>query len=102
MTCLAAFALQAPAAPQGGSVTSLIWMFLLLGIFWVIMILPQRKQQKKRMEMLNALKKGDKIVTIGGIHGEITELGEEDIRLRIADKVEIKLTKGSVSRVKGE
>ena len=51
--------------------------------------------------MLNALKKGDKIVTIGGIHGEITELGEEDIRLRIADKVEIKLTKGSVSPGEG-
>ena len=102
MTCLAAFALQAPTAPQGCSVTSMIWMFLLLGIFWVIMIVPQRKQQKKRMEMLNALKKGDKVVTIGGIHGEITEISDEDLRLRIADKVEIKLTKGSVSRVKGE
>ena len=102
MTCLAAFALQAPAVPQGNPAASMIWMFLLLGIFWVIMILPQRKQQKKRMEMLNALKKGDKVVTIGGIHGEITEIGDEDLRVRIADKVEIKLTKGSVSRVKGE
>ncbi len=102
MTCLAAFALQAPAAPQGGSAASMIWMFLLLAVFWVIMIVPQRKQQKKRMEMLNALKKGDKVITIGGIHGEITEIGDEDLRLRIADKVEIKLTKGSVSRVKGE
>ena len=52
--------------------------------------------------MLNALKKGDKVITIGGIHGEITELGDEDIRIRIADKVEVKITKGSVSRVKGE
>ncbi|HBL36025.1 MAG TPA: preprotein translocase subunit YajC [Firmicutes bacterium] len=80
----------------------MIWMFLLLGIFWVIMILPQRKQQKKRAEMLNALKKGDKVVTIGGIHGEITEIGDDELRLRIADKVEIKLAKGSISRVKGE
>ncbi|HEY8391532.1 MAG TPA: preprotein translocase subunit YajC [Capillibacterium sp.] len=102
MTCLAAFAFQAPAAQQGASVASLIWMFALLAIFWVIMIVPQRKQQKKRMEMLNALKKGDKVITIGGIHGEITEIGDEDIRLRIADKVEIKLTKSSISRVKGE
>ena len=101
MTCLAAFALQAPATPQGGG-SSMLLMFLLLGVFWVIMILPQRRQQKKRMEMLNALKKGDKVITIGGIHGEITELDDEDIRLRIADKVEIKLAKGSVSRVKGE
>lgn len=101
MTCLAAFALQAPVTPQGGG-SSMLLMFLLLAVFWVIMIVPQRRQQKKRAEMLNALKKGDKVITIGGIHGEITELGDEDIRIRIADKVEIKLTKGSVSRVKGE
>ncbi|HHW12022.1 MAG TPA: preprotein translocase subunit YajC [Firmicutes bacterium] len=101
MIYLATFALQAPAAPQGGG-GSLLFMFLMLAIFWVIMIVPQRKQQKKRMEMLNSLKKGDKVITVGGIHGEITELGDEDIRLRIADKVEIKITKGSVSRVKGE
>ena len=100
MIYLATFALQAPA-PSGGA-ASLIWMFLLLGIFWVIMILPQRKQQKKRAEMLNALKKGDKVVTIGGIHGEITEIGDDELRLRIADKIEIKLAKGSISRVKGE
>lgn len=101
MTCLAAFAFQAPAAQQGGF-GNLIFLFVMLAVFWVIMIVPQRKQQKKRMEMLNALKKGDKVITIGGIHGEITDVGDEDIRLRIADKVEIKLTKGSVSRVKGE
>ena len=80
----------------------MLFMFVLLGVFWVLMILPQRRQQKKRAEMLNALKKGDKVITIGGIHGEITELGDEDIRIRIADKVEVKITKGSVSRVKGE
>jgi preprotein translocase subunit YajC len=100
MIYLATFALQAPA--QGSGAGSLIWMFLLLGIFWVVMILPQRKQQKKRAEMLNALKKGDKVITAGGIHGEITEISDDEIRLRIADKVEIRLAKGSVSRVKGE
>ncbi|HBK67661.1 MAG TPA: preprotein translocase subunit YajC [Firmicutes bacterium] len=81
---------------------SLIWMFLLIGIFWVVMILPQRKQQKKRNEMLNALKKGDKVITVGGIHGEVIELDDEDIRLRIADKVEVRMAKSAVSRVKGE
>ncbi|NLM38070.1 MAG: preprotein translocase subunit YajC [Firmicutes bacterium] len=101
MIYLTAFALQAPAAPQGGGSSWLI-LFLMLAVFWAIMIVPQRKQQKKRMEMLNSLKKGDKVITIGGIHGEITELDEDDIRLRIADKVEIKVTRGSVSRVKGE
>lgn len=102
MACLAAFALQTPAAPQGGSVTSLVMMLLMLAVFWGILIVPQRKRQKKRMEMINALKKGDKVITIGGIHGEITEIDDEDLRLRIADKVEIKVVKGSISQVKGE
>lgn len=103
MIHLATLALQAPAAPQAGNpMGSLIWMVLLIGVFWVVMILPQRKQQKKRKEMINALKKGDKVVTIGGIHGEIINLDEDDLWLRIADKVEIKMAKTAVSRVKGE
>ena len=103
MVYLATLAVQTPAAPQATNpMGSLIWMFLLIGIFWVVMILPQRKQQKKRNEMLNALKKGDKVITVGGIHGEIIELDDEDIRFRIADKVEVRMAKSAVSRVKGE
>ena len=103
MVYLATLAVQTPAAAQATNpMGSLIWMFLLIGVFWVVMILPQRKQQKKRNEMINALKKGDKVITVGGIHGEIIELDDEDIRLRIADKVEVRMAKSSVSRVKGE
>ncbi|NLW56032.1 MAG: preprotein translocase subunit YajC [Firmicutes bacterium] len=81
---------------------SLIWMFLLIGIFWAILILPQRNQQKRRNDMINALKKGDKVITIGGIHGEITNIDGDDLWLRVADKVEIKMVKTAVSRVKGD
>ena len=95
-------AAQAQPATGAAGFMAFLPMILIFVVFWVILILPQRKQQKKREEMLNALKKGDKVITIGGIHGEITELDEDDIRLRIADKVEIKVTRGSVSRVKGE
>jgi preprotein translocase subunit YajC len=52
--------------------------------------------------MLNALKKGDKVVTIGGIHGEITQINGDDILLRVTDKVELKMLRSAVSRVKGE
>ena len=98
MVYLATLAVQTPAAPQATNPMG----SLLIGIFWVVMILPQRKQQKKRNEMLNALKKGDKVITVGGIHGEVIELDDEDIRLRIADKVEVRMAKSAVSRVKGE
>lgn len=91
---------QSAAQAQGGGYSFLISMVLVFVVFWFLMIMPQRKQQKQRNTMLSNLKKGDKVVTIGGIHGEITELSDEDIKLRVTDKVEIKFAKSAVSRVK--
>jgi preprotein translocase subunit YajC len=90
----------AQSAAQGlGTFLPIIIMFAVL---WFIMIVPQRKQQKARQAMLANLKKGDKVITAGGIHGEITELNEDDAKIRIADKVEIKINRAAISRVKGE
>ncbi|MGE5606570.1 MAG: preprotein translocase subunit YajC [Bacteroidota bacterium] len=75
-------------------------MGLIFVVFWFLMIMPQRKQQKQRNAMLSNLKKGDKVVTIGGIHGEIVEFDDEDLKLRVADKVEIKFTRSAIARVK--
>jgi preprotein translocase subunit YajC len=86
---------------QGGQMGWVIYLAF-FAILWAMMILPQRRQQKTREKMLGAMKKGDKVITAGGIHGEIIELGEEDLKLRIAEKVEIKITKAAISRVKGE
>jgi|SRR5690554_2963190 len=98
-----ASAAGAAQAEQGGSVIGLFLpMIIIFVIFWVVLILPQRKQQKKRDAMLGSLKKGDKVITIGGIHGEITYIDDEDIRLRASDKVELKMSRSSVSRIKGE
>lgn len=98
----AAAAGAAQAEPGAGAIGAFLPMIIIFVIFWVILILPQRKQQKKREAMLASLKKGDKVVTIGGIHGEITYLDDEDIRLRVSDKVELKMLRSSVSRIKGE
>ena len=100
------FILAAPAGTTGTTPTSnlwggsLIWMVLLLVFFWVIIIMPQRKQQKQRDTMMKNLKKGDKVVTIGGLHGEIVEIDEDDVKLRVAEKVEMKFTRGAISKVK--
>lgn len=99
-----ALAAQTPAQPTGlaGFLGNpMIMMVLVLVLFWVMMIVPQRKQQKQRNTMLQNLKKGDKIIMTAGIHGEITEIDEDDIRIRIADKTEIQITKSAVARVKG-
>lgn len=95
-------AAAAPAeAPTGaGGLISFLPMIILLVVFWFLVFMPQRKQQKKRNEMLGGLKKGDKIVTIGGLHGEIIEMDDEDVKLRVADKVELKFSKSAVARIK--
>lgn len=102
MQFLAAAALAETQAPAGSTLSMFLPMILVFVIFWFILIMPQRKQQKQRQAMLDALKKGDKVITIGGIHGEILEIDGDDLRLRIGDKVEIKVLRSAVSRVKGE
>jgi preprotein translocase subunit YajC len=72
---------------------------LVFVFFWIFLILPQRKQQKQRDAMLKNLKKGDKVITAGGIHGEIVEFDDEDVKIKISEKVEVRLLRSAISRV---
>ncbi len=74
---------------------------LLLVLFYFLLIRPQQKQQKQRQEMLGNLQKGDRVITIGGIHGVIKEMDEEKdtLVLRIADNVNIKINRQGVESV---
>ena len=68
-------------------------MMLLL---YFLFIRPQKKEQEKRHSMLAALKKGDRVITLGGMYGTIVDINEKNIVLKVADKVEIKFTKSAV------
>jgi preprotein translocase subunit YajC len=74
-------------------------LILLFVIFYFLLIRPQQKQQKKRQEMLKNLKKGDRIVTIGGIYGIIKEIDDTVMSLRVADNLNLKFSRASVDRV---
>lgn len=76
-----------------------MWIIMLFGIMYFLMIRPQQMQQKKRREMLAALRRGDRIVTVGGIYGTILEVRPETVLLKIADRVEIELSKNGVGAV---
>lgn len=82
-----------------GMVSTLLPFIVLFVAFYFFIIRPQQQQQKKRNAMLDALKKGDKVITIGGIYGEIVELHDENLILKVSDKVNLKLTRNSVSQV---
>ncbi len=78
---------------------TLIMIVLLFAVFYFVLIRPQQKQQQKRQQMLDSLQKGDRVVTIGGIHGVIKEIKEETLTLRVADNVNIKVAKQGIDHI---
>lgn len=93
------------AAPDGGTSSpwfQLIPFVLVLGIFYFIILLPMRKKQQKVDDFLAALKVGDKIVTTGGMYGQITRLGEKSVQLQIADKIRIEVARASIGGYQGQ
>ena len=77
-------------------------IILMVAIFYFLLWRPQKKQQKKRQAMLESLKPGAKIVTVGGVMGNIVSLHDDYLIVRIADKVEIKITRAAVAQVLGK
>jgi preprotein translocase subunit YajC len=71
-------------------------------IFYVLLILPAQRRQKKTAEMLGALKAGDKVVTNGGIYGTIVGLEGDAVQLRIADQVKIKVARSAIAALQPE
>lgn len=89
--------LQAQAGQNAGNQWSFwIMMILIFVVFYFFMIRPQTKKQKELQEQRNAMKKGDKVVTAGGIYGEIKEVQENAFIITIAKEVTIKVAKESV------
>ena len=74
------------------------WPIVLMGvIFYFLLYRPQKKEQQKRANLLNSLKKGDKVVTIGGLYGVITSISEKTAVLKVADKVELEFSRSAIS-----
>ena len=88
--------LDAAAAGQGSGWSSMIMIVLLIAIFYFLMIRPQQKKQKEIKKFREGLKKGDKIITAGGIYGRIKEIKETSMMISIANDVTIEIDKGSV------
>ena len=84
----------APAAGQaGGGWQMLIMLALIFVVMWFFMIRPQRKQQKELQNFRDSLKKGDKVVTIGGIFGTVCEIKEDSVLIEVDNNVKIRVSK---------
>ncbi len=85
--------------PFGGGLGSFLPLIIIFAIFYFIMIRPQMKRQKEHRAMIDALAKGDEVITAGGVVGRIEELSDSFITLEIADKVSIKVQRNAISAV---
>ncbi|MCJ7771665.1 MAG: preprotein translocase subunit YajC [Desulfobacterales bacterium] len=82
-----------------GQFTTFIPIILMFVIFYFLLIRPQQKNQKEHRELVNNLKKDDRVVTSGGIYGKITGVDDQTVTVEIADKVRIKVARGNISIV---
>ena len=92
------------ASPDGGvsPLVQLLPFALILGIFYLVILLPMRRRQKKVQEFLDALKVGDKVVTTGGLYGVVTKLGERALQIQIADRVRVEISRSAVVGYQGQ
>ena len=96
------FLLMPPSGEGSGGMDfrMLIMFGLIFVVFYFFLIRPQSKKQKDHRKMLEALQKGDKIITIGGIHGEIVNVDKDILKIKIAENVKIDLNRSAISTVK--
>jgi len=87
---------------SGGLLALLIPLAIMFAIFYLLLIRPQKRKDQERQEMVNRLKKEDKVVTIGGIIGVVNSLNEREVVLRLEDNAKVRVTRSAISRVLGE
>lgn len=90
---------QTGAGGQTGGFMQFVPLILMFAIFYFLLIRPQQKKAKEHRDMVSNLKKGDRVVTSGGIHGTIAATDETTVSLEIAEKIRIKVTRNNISMV---
>ena len=83
----------------GGGLGAFLPLIIIFAIFYFLLIRPQQKKAKQHKELLGALKKGDKVISSGGLHGVITGLSDDIVTMEISPKVRVKVTRGSIAGV---
>ena len=91
--------LQAAGATSSQTLTSVVPFILIIAIFYFFIIRPQNKKQKGTQKMIDALKKGDKVVTIGGIHGLVSQTKEKTVIIKVDEGVKIEVNRSAIAGV---
>jgi preprotein translocase subunit YajC len=94
-----------PLAQTGGAPPALaqfIPILLIFGIFYFLLLAPMRKRQKQHQSMVEALKRGDRVVTNGGLLGEIAAVEEKVVHLKLADNVKVRVLRSAIAGMEGD
>jgi preprotein translocase subunit YajC len=99
------YAMGTPGGGQGqsggaGAFGGLFMILIIFAIFYFLLVRPQMKRQKEHQALVNSLKKGDKVVTTGGIHGTVVGIKDDVAVIKIADEVKIEVSKSCVATIK--
>lgn len=100
-TFVTALLLGVPREGGASGTVFIIQMALIFAIFWFLLIRPQRKAQKRHQEMLEALKKGDEIVTEGGVIGQVLHIDGDRVTIRTGENTRLLVARGKIARVGG-
>ncbi len=87
---------------EGGGFGAFIPLILMFAIFYFLLIRPQQKKAKAHKQLLSSIKKGDQVVSSGGLYGVVTGLTDDVVTMEIAPKVRVKVSRGSISGVAGK
>lgn len=86
-----------PEAEGGFSPTIIIFLVLIFGMFYFLMIRPQRKRRKEHQQLIEELKRGDRVITAGGIYGVIESISEDSVVIKVESGTTMRVAKGSVT-----
>lgn len=95
------FAMATPSDGGGGWV-QFVPFVLVIGIFYFVILVPMQRKQKKVQQFQQSLKVGDRVITTGGIFGDITKVSDESVQLQIADKVRINISRAAIGGYQGQ
>ncbi len=94
-----AYAEGGAPAPQGGGIMEFLPLIALLAVFYFLILRPQQKRAKEHKALIEALQKGDEVITLGGLFGKVTNVGEDNVSIEIAANVVIQVQKAAVQNV---
>ena len=83
---------------QNGGASSLIFLVVLIGLFYFMLIRPQKRRVQQHAELVKSISVGDEVITIGGQYGRVTTLGDDDVELEVSPGTKVRFVKSAISR----